>query len=174
MLNSKDPEKLDIKIIDFGTARILAPDQKLTSTVGEAYYISPEMLAGRYDEKCDIWSCGVTLYMLLSGTPPFFGKTSEDIVRAVKATKFSYYGTTLPVHDIAPVWTKVSDSAKDLINRMLTCPAEKRITAKEACQHEWVCGNRTKRNAEVELDIFRGVLSQLSHFHVRILHDITS
>jgi len=60
--------------------------------LGTAYYIAPEILKGNYDEKCDIWSIGVILYIILSGIPPFNGKNDEDIMKKVEAGKYHFNG----------------------------------------------------------------------------------
>ena len=91
LLDNKSKDKVSIKVIDFGTAQAFSSKSNLRTTAGTAYYIAPEVLMKNYNEKCDIWSCGVMLYILLSGTPPFNGQTDEDIIRAVKKTKFTFY-----------------------------------------------------------------------------------
>lgn len=67
-------DKFDIKVIDFGLSRTFDANKVMCSKLGTPFYIAPEVLKQKYNEKCDIWSCGVILYILLSGTPPFNGK----------------------------------------------------------------------------------------------------
>lgn len=64
--------------------------------LGTAYYIAPEVLTGKYDEKCDIWSIGVILYILLSGEPPFPGDTDQEIINRVKKGKYSFNSKIFP------------------------------------------------------------------------------
>jgi calcium-dependent protein kinase len=81
----------EIKIIDFGTsAKMNSPDDKLTEKIGTPYYIAPEVLKSSYNHKCDIWSCGVLTYILLSGTPPFNGEEDKEIIKRVKEGKFVF------------------------------------------------------------------------------------
>ena len=68
-----DNEGKIIKITDFGTAIELTPGNKLTLVAGTPFYMAPEVITGTYDEKCDVWSCGIILYILLCGSPPFYG-----------------------------------------------------------------------------------------------------
>lgn len=88
---------------------------------GTAYYVAPEVLVGEYDEKCDIWSIGVLLYMLLSGNPPFNGNSDLAILEEVKRGQFQIEGG---------VWDDVSMTAKDLIVKMLEVNPNKRLSAK--------------------------------------------
>ncbi len=154
LLDSTSPGKLQIKVIDFGTAQVFNPSSKLRATTGTAYYIAPEVLMKNYNEKCDVWSCGVILYILLSGTPPFNGKTDDEIIKAVKRTKFVYY---------SPIWNEISSTAKDLINKMLKYPPDQRISAQDAYTHEWIKG---KRFNELKPEIAENILLNLKNFHV--------
>lgn len=69
-----DIESKQIKIIDFGTAVKINKEKPLEGMIGTMYYIAPEVISGQYDEICDVWSCGVILYIVLCGFPPFQGK----------------------------------------------------------------------------------------------------
>ncbi len=91
--SSSANDRMNIKVIDFGTAEAFSPNSKLRQTMGTPYYIAPEVLLKSYNEKCDVWSCGVIMYILLSGFPPFNGRTDEEIMKAVKRTKFSFHRT---------------------------------------------------------------------------------
>ena len=76
-----DQDNDQIKIIDFGTAQEFDPDEKMSQLFGTAYYIAPEiLLSKKYDEKCDLWSIGVIMYILLTGMPPFDGKDDNIIM----------------------------------------------------------------------------------------------
>ena len=80
-----------MKVIDFGTAIPFDKQGKnvLTEKLGTPYYIAPEVLAKKYNEKCDIWSIGVITYMLLCGRAPFHGDSDQDIFNSIKRGKFS-------------------------------------------------------------------------------------
>ena len=95
---------------------------------GTAYYIAPEVLNSEYNEKCDVWSIGVIMYILLSGKPPFDGSEDADIIKSVKRGEYSLSG---------PDWKSISKEAKDLIVKMLTFIPADRITAEEAMNHIW-------------------------------------
>ena len=125
-----------IKVIDFGLSKIFGNyynkiNNKMNTKVGTAYYVSPEVLAGIYDEKCDIWSAGVILYILLSGVPPFNGPNDNEIYKKIVNKKFEFPDK---------YWANISNDAKDLINKMLCEPID-RLTAQEVMQHVWVDKN---------------------------------
>lgn len=95
----------------------------MKKTHGTPYYIAPEVLKENYNEKCDVWSCGVIMYILLSGVPPFNGDDDDEIMDRVASGKFNFKKT---------IFSRVSDSAKNLIKKMLTKDVNKRISADEA------------------------------------------
>lgn len=128
MLISKSNSKFEIKIIDFGTAKLFEKGVKLTKFIGTSYYIAPEVLSESYDEKCDVWSCGVILYILLCGYPPFNGASNLDIYHAIKYSPPNFSGDE---------WKEVSREAVDLIKIMLNKFPQKRYSAEQCMQHKW-------------------------------------
>jgi len=118
-----------IKIIDFGVSRHFEIDEILYDMQGSSYYIAPEVLDRKYNEKCDIWSCGVILYIILSGTPPFNGKSEYEIHNRIKEGSISFSD---------PCWSTISDNAKNLITKLLAYDSKHRLSAEEALNHPWI------------------------------------
>ena len=119
----------------------------MTDPNGTPYYISPEVLKGSYTTQCDNWSMGVVLFIMLSGKPPFGGKGNKEIIENVLRGQFSFKSS---------VWERISDSAKDLISKLLERQADMRLTAEEAYQHPWIQQQRDKEFADVVIpnDVF--------------------
>ena len=119
-----------LKIIDFGTATEFKDGQLLREIHGTSYYIAPDVLLKKgYNEKCDVWSLGVILYILLTGKPPFDGDGDEEITDQVKLGNISYND---------PVWQNISKDAKDLLqNKMLVYSFKNRSSARECLSHPW-------------------------------------
>ena len=117
-------------MIDFGTSsRFIQADtgirEKLTNTFGTAYYIAPEVLGSGYNEKCDIWSIGVILYILLCGRPPFDGKDDKEIVRKVRIGHYDLNcNINLSIINIVPEFKYVSRDALDLMKRLMNYDAD--------------------------------------------------
>jgi len=127
IFETKDKDS-KIKVIDFGTSCAFEKGNKLKKKLGTPYYIAPEVLKRNYDEKCDVWSSGVIMYILLCGYPPFNGPNDKVIFQRVLEGKFAF-----PEED----WNGISKQAKDLIKRMLCYEPGKRISVAECVQHEW-------------------------------------
>ena len=145
---NKGPEKNNpIKVIDFGLSQFIS-DQKLTTKVGTAYYVSPEILKGDYTEKCDIWSAGVILYIFLSGDPPFNGPNDNAIYQKIAQMKFAFPEKK---------WKNISNDAKDLIMHMIS-PEKERYTAKQVLEHPWFKNASTEPLNSLNFDpvLFKG------------------
>ncbi|KAG8094052.1 hypothetical protein GUJ93_ZPchr0012g19198 [Zizania palustris] len=128
LLVSNSPSS-QIKLADFGLATYIQPGRSLSGMVGSPFYIAPEVLAGGYNEAADVWSAGVILYILLSGIPPFWGKTKSKIFECIRSTELRFPSDP---------WDKVSDSAKELITDMLRRDPRQRLTAKQVLEHSWI------------------------------------
>ena len=121
-----------IKIIDFGTSTLIGSTLS-DQSYSNALFTAPEILSSKqYNEKCDIWSCGVILYILLSGKPPFFGKEQKDIAQRAIIGDYTLKSAE---------WLKISSTAKDLVKRCLEYNPMNRISAKEALEHAWIREN---------------------------------
>ena len=82
-----------VKVIDFGTAMSFNPEKGMNNILGTPYYMAPEIFnQSSYDEKCDIWSLGVILFCMLTGQPPFYGKTDVEVIQKVKVGHYSNKG----------------------------------------------------------------------------------
>ncbi|KAJ1402522.1 Serine/threonine-protein kinase, active site [Sesbania bispinosa] len=139
-----------IKLADFGLATYIKPGQSLHGLVGSPFYIAPEVLAGAYNQAADIWSAGVILYILLSGMPPFWGKTKSRIFEAVKAADLRFPSEP---------WDYISESAKDLIRGMLCTEPSQRLTAQDVLDHCWMESNQTYPELSGEWDVNRNSFS---------------
>jgi len=125
-------------------------------TIKKAYYIAPEVLRENYNEKCDIWSCGVIMYMLLTGTPPFIGNTNEEIMKKVEKGNASFTG---------PLWKRVSQEAVALVKKMLTYNPKSRISAEAALSDPWFKRFDAKKTND-SLEVL-GCVKNLKQFKVQ-------
>jgi calcium-dependent protein kinase len=99
-------DALNVKLLDFGSSRKMGENEPMHGVYGTAYYVAPECLVSDYNLKCDIWSVGIILYMLLSGKPPFNGSSDVEILEEVKRGEYSLEGNA---------WDQISDDAKNLV-----------------------------------------------------------
>ncbi|KAJ3443244.1 protein kinase [Anaeramoeba flamelloides] len=135
-----------VKIIDFGFSNFALPNQLLETPCGSPHYVAPEIILGKgYDgEKCDIWACGVILYVLLVGTLPFKNKNPQLLMKQILSGRYF-------------VPNFMSQEAKHLISRMIELNPNERITIEEIQQHTWFTNNETNnklRNSKLD-DLFK-------------------
>jgi len=128
LFQSKEPNAA-LKIIDFGLARQFEPGVVMSSKVGTAYYVAPEVLNAEYTEKCDVWSAGVITYILLSGSPPFYADTDALIFRKVRAAAYDFQH---------PAWDSISQQAKDFIKLTFTLDHTLRPDASSLLGDPWL------------------------------------
>ncbi|XP_060772801.1 calcium/calmodulin-dependent protein kinase type II delta 2 chain isoform X7 [Neoarius graeffei] len=125
-----------VKLADFGLAiEVQGEQQAWFGFAGTPGYLSPEVLRkDPYGKPVDMWACGVILYILLVGYPPFWDEDQHRLYQQIKAGAYDFP---------SPEWDTVTPEAKDLINKMLTINPNKRITAAEALKHPWICQRST-------------------------------
>ncbi|OMJ91183.1 hypothetical protein SteCoe_6355 [Stentor coeruleus] len=127
LLTSKGRES-SIKVIDFGIAGKLNSMGNITGVIGTPLFMSPEMFEGIYNEKCDIWSSGVILFMMITGFTPFTGYGIDQIKESIKLGKIDY---------TRPIWKTVSSDVQDLIKKMINPNPLRRISAEDVLKHPW-------------------------------------
>jgi len=139
LFTTKDPiEKASLKVIDFGLACKFAPGQNLTTKAGTPYYVAPQVLQGKYDEKSDCWSLGVIMYVVLCGYPPFYGDTDADVLAKVKLGNLTFS---------AADWKNITDDAKRLVKNLLKMNPKERFSASEALEDIWIKEKAPKSKA---------------------------
>jgi len=121
---------MSLKIADFGLARVLDTDSLASTTCGTPGYVAPEVLQQQpYGKECDIWSIGVVLFILLSGTPPFYEEDNFKLFEQIKSCKYDFDVDT---------WDNVSAEAKDFVSKILVADPKKRMTIPEMKLHAWM------------------------------------
>lgn len=133
MLLAKPNDINTIKIADFGLAKKYG-HAALSTICGTPQYVAPEVIKGgstpyTYGKECDLWSCGVILFILLGGYPPFYDESEPRLFRKIREGK--------PDFD-DPVWNEVSDEAKDLLDKLLNVDPKKRLTVEKIINHPWM------------------------------------
>ncbi|EOY28688.1 Calcium-dependent protein kinase 21 isoform 1 [Theobroma cacao] len=150
LLSSKD-EGAMLKATDFGLSVFIEEGKVYRDIVGSAYYVAPEVLRRSYGKEIDIWSAGIILYILLSGVPPFWAETEKGIFDAI---------TEGELHFESQPWPSISESAKDLIRKMLTMDPKKRLTSAQVLEHPWMREGGEASDKPID----SAVLSRLKQF----------
>ena len=136
----EDMTNYEVKLIDFGCSKFLVKGKKnkLSGIVGTSIYCSPEVIDNLYDEKSDEWSCGILMYILLCGEPPFTGETEEEIFENIKKGYIDF---------TKQKFNNVSDNCIDLIKKLLNPNKRKRINAADALKHPFFTENFNPKEA---------------------------
>ncbi|XP_042050077.1 calcium-dependent protein kinase 20-like [Salvia splendens] len=122
-------EESPLKTIDFGLSAFFKPGETFIDVVGSPYYVAPEVLRKHYGQECDVWSAGVIIYILLCGVPPFWDESEQGIFEQVLKGELDF---------VSEPWPSISESAKDLVRKMLVRDPKKRLTAHQVLCHPWV------------------------------------
>eukprot|EP00803_Ostreobium_quekettii_P005570 evm.model.scf_1217.4 EVM.evm.TU.scf_1217.4 scf_1217:40954-43522(+) len=127
--------------------------QEFSERIGSANYVAPEVLWGKYGPPADLWSCGVIMYMLLNGHPPFEGKDEKETLSMVMVSKLDFCAGNLH---------KISPAAKDLLRKLLIRDPQARLTASQALSHPWL-----QKGAAPEVPIDFSVVAQMKRFSAK-------
>ncbi|KAJ7969696.1 putative Calcium-dependent protein kinase [Quillaja saponaria] len=138
-------EDAKMKATDFGLSVFYKPGQAFHDVVGSPYYVAPEVLCKHYGPEVDVWSAGVILYILLSGVPPFWAETESGIFKQILKGKLDFKSDP---------WPSISESAKDLIEKMLQRDPKKRISAHEVLCHPWIVDDRVAPDKPLDSAVF--------------------
>lgn len=153
LFDSKKDDAL-LKLIDFGTCRHFTKNVQIEEKIGSIYYMAPEVITGNYNEKCDIWSLGVILFILLSGYPPFAGASDKEILMNIVRGNLKFEGKC---------WDTISEEVKNLIRSMLNTKAASRPSAVEVFKNPWIQMQNISEASNKEL--MKGSLKNLSRFN---------
>merc|ERR1719238_2215195 len=143
----------NVRLIDFGLCCPFERGTKMAKAAGTPYSVAPELVTApvQYDHKCDAWSAGVVMYIMLSGQYPFRGKTKDELLHAIRREPVSFKDKR---------WKKISKEAKTLMAELLRKKPETRIDISEALEHPWI-----EMDAPLPTeDIMSDVLASMMHF----------
>ena len=149
-------EYFTIKVIDFGTSGKMKKGQKYKEVIGTPFYIAPEVLNNNYDEKCDLWSCGIILYVMISGEPPFYGENDNEIYAQILNTEVKFN---------QKVWDDISSEAKDLIQKLLNKNHRERLGAEEALGHPWIQNVDMKSINFLSVETLNAIITNLYKYN---------
>jgi len=141
ILYANQDEDAEIKVADFGLARVLSGKDMMKTACGTPGYVAPEILKNQgYDSGAvDLWSAGVILYILLCGFPPFYEEELPALFEQILHARYDFP---------SPWWDKISKDAKDLVQKLLELDPKKRLTATQVLQHPWIANKGTNEKLD--------------------------
>jgi len=122
-------ENARVKMIDFGLSSSFDESLPMTNSCGTLYYVAPEVIRGKYNQLCDMWSLGVLTYIMLDGRAPFMGRDDRTTYRLILSGKFSFAEDR---------WRRISQDAKDFVSKLLEVEPTVRMSAEAALKHPWL------------------------------------
>lgn len=154
-ITSNDEQLLNVKLIDFGTSNYVKTENTnyFTVKVGSPFYMAPEVLNKKYNNKCDIWSCGVIMFMLLRGHPPFKGENQEELFKSIQNDIINYNEMT-----------EISELAKELMSKMLERNVDLRYSADECLKHKWMKIYNEKSEV-MKREVVTSALNNISNYN---------
>jgi calcium-dependent protein kinase len=151
LLFDEKSELASIKLIDFGSASYFN-EKPMKEGIGTAYYMSPELISGSYNEKCDIWSAGVILHVLIVGTPPFTGDSTKNIQKAITRNAYNMEVLTR---------MNTSEDLRDLMSHLMV-PEAQRFSAAQALDHPWI---KKHCFSQIDIKVLTSTFNNLSDNH---------
>lgn len=154
MCQNEQVDDLNVKLTDFGFATFFDPKLKMSLSLGSPLYMAPELVMEQeYDQKVDVWSLGCIMYILLSGAPPFTGKTKEDINQSIMNRDPAFN---------TQEWKRISSEAKDFCENCLEKQAKNRPTIDKLFMHPWI--EKMVTSPVVDEDAQLGIAASLMAF----------
>lgn len=161
-INGIEIPLFNIRIADFKSARSFKKSKKLNKKVGNPYYIAPEVLKRRYNEKCDLWSCGIIMYILLTGKPPFSGNSDKEVLDKVEAGTFEFFGIYYIFIYLDNDFFDNTHECRALLKDLLRVDPVKRVSAVDAIKHKWF--NIHNLNLSIERELVNDAFKNFMQF----------
>jgi calcium-dependent protein kinase len=159
-ITSSNLSGFGIKLIDFGCSKIFSKSKKkFSEIIGTLNYCAPEVILNKYDEKCDIWACGVIMFVLLSGRMPFKGKNEMEICENILRKEINF--------DEVPEFQNISSTTKNFMKKLLTYDPKARPSASECLSHAYFKHKiESSRNLSQDFKVQKNILLNLQNYSV--------
>ncbi len=158
----KGNEEIVIKLVDFGLGGLIEEQKRFTDLLGSPMYIAPEILKKEpYDEKVDIWSSGIIMYILLSGSVPFQAANQGHLFQLIKTANFTISDFT------GGIWNQISREGKQFISKMLKADPNQRASAEELLKEDWIKKAPVQQISE---ELKKEYFTRLAEYKARLMN----